>query len=84
MTMSFTADNSAPTITTTTAAYVGNVWYPAPNTIYWPTEWPTVWTPTECSGDVHVFACEHATVCKCGACKREVSRRRCPSCGKKQ
>ena len=37
----------------------------------------TTWT---CSGDVHVWACEHAVACKCGKATRQVPT--CPGCGK--
>jgi hypothetical protein len=36
--------------------------------------------PSWCSGQVHVFGCEHAEVCKCGKAKRE--KPACAHCGK--
>jgi hypothetical protein len=44
-------------------------------------QWPWLSAPT-CSGDVHVFACEHATKCKCGTASRNVAAPKCGICGK--
>lgn len=45
--------------------------YTAPTITY--TQWP-MW----CSGDTHVWGCEHATKCKCGKATREPEV--CPHC----
>jgi len=41
---------------------------------YWPVQYPTGYpiyihttsTPTECSGEVHIFPCQKCGECKCG------------------
>jgi len=38
--------------------------------------------PTQCSGDYHVFACEHADKCKCGKANRTPEPKKCGACGK--
>jgi hypothetical protein len=43
--------------------------------------WPSV--IYHCSGHIHVFGCEHATTCKCGAATRALPVKACPTCGKK-
>lgn len=37
---------------------------------------------THCSGQTHVFACEHAEKCKCGKASRTPEPRMCGVCGK--
>lgn len=52
--------------------------------IYWP--YTTIYTtpspPYFCSGNVHVFGCDHAEKCKCGKSKRKAEPPTCPHCGK--
>lgn len=38
--------------------------------------------PLNCSGDTHVFGCQHAEACKCGKATRKVEPRVCPHCKK--
>lgn len=53
------------------------------------TTWPTTVTtgsvmlwPSSCGVNVHVWACEHVTMCKCGEATRVVpAKPRCPACG---
>lgn len=47
---------------------------------YWPQPVVISSPPTWCAGNVHVFACEHAEVCRCGKAKREKAV--CGTCGK--
>lgn len=60
---------------------------------YWEPTWPWIYPsgnvyftyptyPLVCLGDVHVFGCEHATKCKCGAASRKVAAHKCGVCGK--
>jgi hypothetical protein len=37
--------------------------------------------PSYCSGNVHVWACDHQTACKCGRVSRVVSPPACLVCG---
>jgi hypothetical protein len=48
-----------------TATQVGNV---------------SLW-PLTCSGNVHVWACDHTRVCKCGDASRALPLPKCPVCG---
>jgi hypothetical protein len=40
-------------------------------------------TPVICSGNYHVFGCDHAEKCKCGKAQRKVEHPKCPCCGKR-
>jgi hypothetical protein len=49
-------------------AETGNCVYPYTTYPYWTfPSWQAVTvSPTECSGDIHVFPCPHCNKCKCG------------------
>lgn len=41
-----------------------------------------MWVESQCSGNTHVFGCDHAKICKCGKAKRKVEPPTCGHCGK--
>lgn len=66
----------------------GDYWYPYPyerrrtiSPFTSGTVTVTAW-PQSCSGDTHVFACEHADKCKCGKANRTPEPKKCGACGK--
>ena len=71
------------------ALTVGNVYTPTTTGVvdntaqYWPQWNVTYGSPLSyCSGDTHVFGCEHAEKCKCGIASRKVAPKKCATCGK--
>ena len=73
--------------TTTTGSITFGTWWPYPMDTALPYSSPytqCVYTryPSWGSTDYHVFACEHATACKCGKASRKVEPPKCGVCGK--
>jgi hypothetical protein len=53
--------------------WLDGFWYPyqsSPNIAWYVHTPPEPIEPTQCIGRAHVFECDHAKACKCGAVKR--------------
>lgn len=67
-----TTDNTLYTDTDQTLTTTG--WHD-----YWTYTYPfCIPAPSFCSGNIHVWACDHAKACRCGQVTRKVG---CPHCG---
>jgi hypothetical protein len=86
-----TANDSLAALTVGSVQVANEFYWDGTYWPYWP--YPSVWpntagqitvttTPVVCSGDVHVWACEHAEKCRCGKAHRKPEPKKCLSCGK--
>ncbi len=86
-------DNIAPlTVGDSAGVATTGYWTPDNGYQYWPNTYPYIpvtypsititTTPLVCSGNTHVFGCDHAERCKCGKTKRKPEPPVCGHCGK--